>query len=73
MRSTEVKYVITLDKENENILDINNSLGNQLISRKNDFHSLGTMAKESKRFIIRPFAINRNALILFTSGTTGKR
>lgn len=66
-----LKYIITLEESNKNNLCLNNDYK---ISKKDsliNFNSLGSISKFQKK----GFSQNRgkdNALILFTSGTTGK-
>lgn len=67
---TNVKYIITLDKSKINSLNLNEE-----ISEKGyhiDFNMLGTIGNYQKRKIEFPNFGKDNALILYTSGTTGK-
>ena len=68
---THVRYVITLDKSKVNSLSLN---GNYHLTRSNtiDFNSLGCLAKFQKKTLENPFNALDDALILYTSGTTGK-
>ena len=70
-RKTNVRYIITLDKEKTNILSLNDNYrvtSNDLLI---DFHSLGSISKFQKKGIANNSGKD-NALILFTSGTSGK-
>lgn len=69
---THVKYIITLDKNNINSLDIGRNY--HITTRHNtiDFHSLGSIASERRFKLERLHFGNENAMILFTSGSTGK-
>lgn len=70
--NTHVKNIVTLNSEDINNLSFNR---NYLITSndyKIDFCSLNTIAKCKKNKIERYHGIKENALILFTSGTTGK-
>lgn len=68
---THVRYVITLDKSKVNSLSLN---GNYHLTKSNtiDFNSLGCLAKFQKKTLENPFNALDDALILYTSGTTGK-
>ncbi len=68
---THVRYVITLDKSKVNSLSLN---GNYHLTKSNtiDFNTLGCLAKFQKKTLENPFNALDDALILYTSGTTGK-
>ena len=68
---THIRYVITLDKSKVNSLSLN---GNYHLTKSNtiDFNSLGCLAKFQKKTLENPFNALDDALILYTSGTTGK-
>lgn len=68
---THVKYVVTLDKNKVNSLDLN---GNYHLTKSNtiDYNTLGYLAKFQKKTLENPFNAYDDALILYTSGTTGK-
>ena len=68
---THVRYVITLDKSKVNSLNLN---GNYHLTKSNtiDFNTLGCLAKFQKKTLENPFNALDDALILYTSGTTGK-
>ena len=68
---THVRYVITLDKSKVNSLSLN---GNYHLTKSNtiDFNTLGCLAKFQKKTLENPFNSLDDALILYTSGTTGK-
>ena len=68
---THVRYVITLDKSKINSLSLN---GNYHLTKSNtiDFNTLGCLAKFQKKTLENPFNALDDALILYTSGTTGK-
>lgn len=68
---THVRYVITLDKSKVNSLSLN---GNYHLTKSNtiDFNTLGFLAKFQKKTLENPFNALDDALILYTSGTTGK-
>ena len=68
---THVRYVITLDKSKVNSLSLN---GNYHLTKSNtiDFNTLGCLAKFQKKTLENPFNVLDDALILYTSGTTGK-
>lgn len=70
--NTNVKHIITLAKSNVNSLNLNNNY--KITSNDNyiDFNSLGSIAKFQKNKFERYHGSSENALILFTSGTTGK-
>ena len=70
-KKTSVRYIITLDKNKVNSLNIKGNY--RIISNDNkiDFHSLESISEFQKKKIEFVFG-NDNALILFTSGTTGK-
>ena len=68
---THVRYVITLDKSKVNSLRLD---GNYHLTKSNtfDFNTLGCLAKFQKKTLENPFNVLDDALILYTSGTTGK-
>lgn len=68
---THVKYIVTLDKNKVNSLDLN---GNYHLTKSNtiDYNTLGYLAKFQKKTLENPFNAYDDALILYTSGTTGK-
>lgn len=68
---TSVKYIITLNKENANNLELSTDYRLTKSDDLIDFNSLESIAKfQSKGIHINNG--NDNSLILFTSGTTGK-
>ncbi len=67
---TNVKYIITLDRSKINTLNLNEKLSEK--GYHIDFNMLGTIAKYKKRMLEFPHFGKENALILYTSGTTGK-
>lgn len=68
---THVKYVVTLDKNKVNSLNLN---CNYHLTKSNtiDYNTLGYLAKFQKKTLENPFNAYDDALILYTSGTTGK-
>ena len=68
---THVRYIVTLDKNKINSLDMN---GNYHLTKSNtiDYSTLGYLAKFQKKGLENPFNASDDALILYTSGTTGK-
>ncbi len=70
-KNTHLDYIITLDKKNVSNIDINNNYRITGTEEFIDFNSLGSISKFQKK---RPEFINGSddALILYTSGTTGK-
>ena len=70
-KSTNVRYIITLDKKNVNNLSLDNNYRLTGSDEIIDFNSLGSISKFQKK----GFACNNSkdeSLILFTSGSTGK-
>ena len=71
--NTKVKYIITLDEKNENNKDIFNDYNINQSDYVIDFNTLGTISKYQNNRIYRPNKGNDNALILYTSGSSGKQ
>lgn len=72
INKTNIKHIITLDKNNINNLSLDNSYHNKYNDRLIDFSSLGSIAKERKIKLEPYHSYKEDALILFTSGSTGK-
>ena len=68
--NTKVKYIVTLDKNKVNSLDLSNNLTSH--DEKLDFSSLTSIAKFQKTKFEMPHSGKEDAVILFTSGSTGK-
>lgn len=68
---TNVRYIVTLNKENLNSLNIDNDYTITGNDNFINFNSLGSIAKYQKKGIAN-ISGKDNSLILFTSGTTGK-
>lgn len=68
---TNVRYIVTLNKENLNSLNIDNDYTITGSDNFINFNSLGSIAKYQKKGIANNSGKD-NSLILFTSGTTGK-
>ncbi len=71
INKTKVKNVITLEKNNVNSLNINNDY-RLTKSETINFNTLGSIAEFQPKKIEKVFNSASDALILFTSGTTGK-
>ena len=69
-KNSNVKYVITLREELSNSRDINQ--GNYSNEKFVDFHTLGSISECQKDKIHLPNTGNDDALILYTSGSTGQ-
>lgn len=69
---TKVRYIVTLNKNNVNSLDISNNYRITGNDEFIDFSSLGSISKFQKSKIELPHSKNEDSLILFTSGSTGK-
>ena len=70
-RNTNVRYIITLDKEKTNTLSLNDNYRVTCNDTFIDFHSLESISKFQKKGMASNSGKD-NSLILFTSGTTGK-
>lgn len=70
-RNTRVKHIITLDKKNINTINMHNDYHITNNQTTIDFNSLGSIAKFQKTKFERFHSSKENAVILFTSGTTG--
>lgn len=68
---TNVKYIITLDKQKTNTLSLNEDYHITSDDSKIDFNSLGSISKYQSKGLANNSGKD-DALILFTSGTTGK-
>lgn len=69
---TNVKYIVTLDKNQVNSLDLLGDYRLTSSDEKIDFSSLGSISKFQKIKFEKLHGANEDALILFTSGSTGK-
>lgn len=69
---TNVKYIVTLDKNQVNSLDLLGDYRLTSSEEKIDFSSLGSISKFQKIKFEKLHGANEDALILFTSGSTGK-
>lgn len=69
---TNVKYIVTLDKNKVNSLDLLGDYRLTSSDEKIDFSSLGSISKFQKIKFEKLYGANEDALILFTSGSTGK-
>ncbi len=69
---TNVKYIVTLDKNKVNSLDLLGDYRLTSSDEKIDFSSLGSISKFQKIKFEKLHGANEDALILFTSGSTGK-
>lgn len=71
INKTNVKNIITLKKNNINNLNLNNDYR---LTRKEtiDFNTLGSIAQFQNKKVEKIFNGSSDALVLFTSGTTGK-
>lgn len=72
LRSAPVNYIITLRKEKQNALELNEECGSYRRTRQLSFHCLGTLAKGQRRPCQHIFSGKETALILYTSGSTGQ-
>ncbi len=70
-KKTNVKYIITLNKENKNKLSLNEDYHLTKNDELIDFNSLGSIAEFQKKGLPNNNS-KGNSLILFTSGSTGK-
>lgn len=70
-KKTNVKYIITLNKENKNKLSLNEDYHLTKNDELIDFNSLGSIAEFQKKGLPSNNSKD-NSLILFTSGSTGK-
>lgn len=70
-KKTNVKYIITLNKENKNKLSLNEDYHLTKNDELIDFNSLGSIAEFQKKGLPNNNSKD-NSLILFTSGSTGK-
>ena len=70
-KNTKVKQIITLKKENLNVKHFNSDKKNISYDDFIDYSDLGLLANYYKSFNNTIHLGNRDALILFTSGTTG--
>ena len=72
LQNSPAEYIITLQPEKLNDLDLFHTLGDYHQTRQLDYHCLGSLA-EGKKIPRTPlFNGKENALILFTSGSTGQ-
>ena len=69
---TNVKYIVTLDRNKVNSLDLSGDYRLTSSDEKIDFSSLGSISKFQKIKFEKLHGANEDALILFTSGSTGK-
>ena len=69
--NTVVNYVISLSKKDVNSVNYANNLVVNSTGNIIDFSSIGALAQYQRGFEM-PHSMNEDALILFTSGTTGK-
>lgn len=69
--NTKLKHIITLNKKNVNLGNIYNDYHETSDGITIDFNSLGSISKFQKMKIEKAHSLNEDALILFTSGTTG--
>lgn len=69
---TNVKYIVTLDKNKVNSLDLLGDYRLTSSDEKIDFSSLSSISKFQKIKFEKLHGANEDALILFTSGSTGK-
>ncbi len=69
---TKVKYIVTLDKNKVNSLDLLSDYRITSSDEKIDFSSLGSISKFQKIKFEKLHGANEDAVILFTSGSTGK-
>ena len=70
-KKTNVKYIITLNKENKNKLSLNEDYHLTKNDELIDFNSVGSIAEFQKKGLPSNNSKD-NSLILFTSGSTGK-
>ena len=70
-KKTNVKYIITLNKENKNKLSLHEDYHLTKNDELIDFNSLGSIAEFQKKGLPSNNSKD-NSLILFTSGSTGK-
>lgn len=71
-KKSNVRYIITLDKKDVNSIDINKDYRISRNENLINFNTLGSIAKFQKGIIAGIHSKKDDALILFTSGTTGK-
>lgn len=70
-KQTQVRHIITLNKNNINNITLNNDYKITSNDNKIDYNSLGSISKYRKNKIEKLHFGNEDALILFTSGSTG--
>lgn len=71
-KKSNVRYIITLDKKDVNSIDISKDYRISKNENLINFNSLGSIAQFQKGIITGLHSKKEDALILFTSGTTGK-
>jgi long-chain acyl-CoA synthetase len=71
-KKTKLRYIITLGKKDVNSIDINNDYRISKNENLINFNTLGSIAYYQKDIIKSIHSKKETALILFTSGTTGK-
>lgn len=71
-KKSNVRYIITLDKEDVNSIDISKDYRISRNENLINFNTLGSIAKFQKCIVPGIHSKKNDALILFTSGTTGK-
>ena len=71
-RKSQVKHIITLDKSKVDLRELNMDYQADEENIFLDFHALGSIAQAQKDRIHLPNAGNDEAMILYTSGSTGQ-
>lgn len=71
-KKSNVRYIITLDKRDVNSIDISKDYRISKNENLINFNTLGSIAQFQKGIITGLHSKKEDALILFTSGTTGK-
>ena len=72
LHKSPTEYIITLQPENLNELDLVHPIGDYHLTKQLDFHCLGSVAQSKKSSRAPLLYGKQNALILFTSGSTGQ-